>query len=41
MQFYKVKMQLNGFYKHIEDQNAILNYVGTKMQFYKVKYAVK
>ena len=41
MQFNKVKMQLNDFYKHVVDWNAIWKHAGAKMQFYKVKYAVK
>ena len=41
MQFYMTKMQLNDFYKHAEDWNAVWKHAGAKMQFYKVKYAVK
>ena len=37
MQFNKVKMHLDGFYKHVEDWNVIWKYVWAKMQFYKVK----
>ena len=41
MQFYKVKMHLNDFYKYTEDWDAIWKYAGAKMQFYKEKYAIK
>ena len=34
-------MHLNGFYKHAMDWNAILNHAKAKMQFYKVKCAIK
>ena len=37
MQFNKVKMHLNDFYKHADDWDAILNHAGAKMQFYMVK----
>ena len=34
-------MLLNDFWMQTVDWNAILRHVGAKMQFYKVKYAVK
>ena len=41
MQFYKENMLKNEFCKHVEDLCAILKYTGTKIQFYKQKFAFK